>query len=63
MVNPLNPHDALKHHFASLKNNLISRFIERKFSWNFLNNNNIFCSFATQFKSSSSTTSREACGG
>ena len=22
--NPLNPHDALKHHFASLKNDLIS---------------------------------------
>ena len=23
-VNPLSPHDALKHHFASLKNDLIS---------------------------------------
>ena len=26
MINPLNPHDALKHHFASLKNDQISRF-------------------------------------
>ena len=38
--NPLNPHDALKHHFASLKNDLISWnlvILERKLSWNCLN--------------------------
>ena len=34
MFNPLNPHDALKHHFTSLKTDLIfpqQRVLERKF--------------------------------
>ena len=33
-INPLNPHDALKHHFTSLKTDLIflpPRVLERKF--------------------------------
>ena len=36
-VNPFNPHDALKHHFTSLKTDLIflqPRVLERKFPWN-----------------------------
>ena len=36
-VNPLSPHDALRHHFTSLKTDLIflqSRVLERKFPWN-----------------------------
>ena len=43
-LNPLGPHDALKHHFASLKNDLVSRNrggSERKFSWNCFKNNSI----------------------
>ena len=35
--NPLSPHDALKHHFTSLKTNLIFlqiRVLERKLPWN-----------------------------
>ena len=34
MINPLSPHDALKHHFTSLKTDLIflqPRVLERKF--------------------------------
>ena len=34
LINPLNPHDALKHHFTSLKTDLIfqqPRVLERKF--------------------------------
>ena len=41
MVNPLCPHDALKHHFKSLKTDLIflqPRVIERKFPWNWFTN-------------------------
>ena len=56
--NPLNPHDALKHHFTSLKTDLIfqqPRVLERKFP----KNNDNFLYFFTHFKSSSSTTSRE----
>ena len=33
-INPLSPHDALKHHFTSLKTDLIflqQRILERKF--------------------------------
>ena len=36
-LNPLSPHDALKHHFTSLKTDLISlqqRILEPKFPWN-----------------------------
>ena len=39
--NPLSPHDALKHHFTSLKTDLISlqqRVLERKFPWNWFTN-------------------------
>ena len=35
MVNPLNPHDALKHHFASLKNNLIPVLLNENFHGTF----------------------------
>ena len=55
------PHDASNQHFSSLKNHLISRnlgIFKRKFLWNCFNDNDIF-SFATNFKSSSSTTNRE----
>ena len=40
-VNPLSPHDALKHHFTSLKTDLIFlqlRVLERKFPWNWFTN-------------------------
>ena len=43
--NHLSPHDALKHHFASLKNYLISWklvVLEHKLSWNCFKNNSIF---------------------
>ena len=52
----------LKHHFASLKNDLISWdlvVLERKLSWNCFENNSIFFSFVTHFKSYSATTTRE----
>ena len=41
MFNPLSPYDALKHHFTSLKTDLIflqSRVLERKFTWNWFTN-------------------------
>ena len=44
-VNPLNPHAALKHHFASLKNDLISWnqvVLAQKFSCDCFENNSIF---------------------
>ena len=40
-INPLSPHDALKHHFTSLKTDLIflqPRVLERKFPWNWFTN-------------------------
>ena len=40
-LNPLSPHDALKHHFTSLKTDLISQHLwvlERKFLWNWFTN-------------------------
>ena len=40
-LNPLSPHDALKHHFTSLKTVLIFpqlRVLERKFPWNWFTN-------------------------
>ena len=40
-LNPLSPHDALKHHFTSLKLYLIFRqlrVLERKFPWNWFTN-------------------------
>ena len=45
VTNPLSPHDALNHHFASLKNGLISwnlLILEQKNSWICLKNNSIF---------------------
>ena len=39
LIKPLNPHDALKHHFESLKNDLISwnlGVLKRKILWNCL---------------------------
>ena len=41
MINPLSPHDALKHHFTSLETYLIflqPRVLERKFPWNWFTN-------------------------
>ena len=41
IFNPLSPHYALKHHFTSLKTDLIflqPRVLERKFSWNWFTN-------------------------
>ena len=49
-INLLNPHYELRHHFASLKNDLISRnlaFLEQKYSWNRCKNNCIFLNFST----------------
>ena len=40
-LNPLSPHDALKHHFTSLKTDLIFlqlRVLEEKFPWNWITN-------------------------
>ena len=51
LFNRLSPHDALKHHFTSLKTDLISlqpRVSERKFPWNwFINEKIFFCNFKT----------------
>ena len=47
--NPSNPHDALKHHFPSLKTDLISlelTVLERKFPWNWFTNT---CQFSLIF--------------
>ena len=44
-LNHVSPHDALKHHFASRKNELIFRNLvvfERKLAWNCFENNSIF---------------------
>ena len=41
IINPFSPHDALKHHFTSLKTDLIflqQRVLERKFPWNWFTN-------------------------
>ena len=41
LINPLSPHDALKHHFTSLKTEVIFqqlRILERKFPWNWFTN-------------------------
>ena len=63
-VNPLNPHNAAKHHFTSVRNDSISfrkpGGFRRTFPWNCFNNITIsFFSFVTLSKSSPSTTSRE----
>ena len=51
-INPLSPHDALKHHFTSLKTDLV--FLQQRV----LEHDN-FLQFLKSIKSSSSTTSRE----
>ena len=41
LINPLGLHDALKHHYTSLKTDLIflqQRVLERKFPWNWFTN-------------------------
>ena len=60
--NPLSPHDALKHHFTSLKTDLIflqPTLFEWKFPWNWFTNTWQFSLFLNHIKSSLSTTSRE----
>ena len=62
--NPLSPHDASKHHVASLKNAFFKSDVKprdctTKIVMELFNNNNILFLFATHFKSSLSTTSRE----
>ena len=60
--NPLSPHDALKHHFTSLKTDLIFLQLgdlERKFPETGLPIRGNFLYFLNHIKSSSSTTSRE----
>ena len=57
IINPLSPHDAIKHHFTSLKT-LQLGFWEWKHETG-LEYMAIFLIFFTHFKSSSSTTSRE----
>ena len=59
---PLSPHDALKHHFKSLKTDLIilqPRVLERNFHKTNLPIHGNFLEFLNHIKSSSSTTSRE----
>ena len=60
-INPLSPHDALKHHFTSLKTYLIFLgVLEWIFPWNWFTNTwPFFLYFFIHIKSSSSTTSRE----
>ena len=59
--NPLISHDALMHHFTSLKTGLIFlqlRVLERKCTFGLPKHCN-FLNFSNHFKSFSSTTSRE----
>ena len=60
--NLLSPHDALKHHFTSLKTDLISLQLSpwnENFHESGLLIHDNFLEFFTLFKSASSTTSRE----
>ena len=53
IFNPLNPQDALKHNFTSLKTDLIFLqlgFLKWIFPWNCFNNNDIFFSLASQLQ-------------
>ena len=63
VLNPLSPHNALKHHFISLKTDLISlqlRVLEGKISMKLVYQYmKVFLQFLTRTNSSSSTTSRE----
>ena len=61
-INPFSPHDALKHHFTSLKTDLIflqQGDLERNFHETNLPIHGNFLYFLNHIKSSSSTTSRE----
>ena len=63
-INPLSPHDALKHHFTSLKTDLIflqSRVLEQKFPWiyQWFTNTWLFSFIFKPHQIISSTTSRE----
>ena len=61
-VNPLSPHDALKHHFTSLKTDLIFLqlgVLEGLFPWKWFTNTWQFSLLFTHFKLSSATTRRE----
>ena len=60
--NPLSPHDALKHHFTSLKTYFIflqQRVLKKKFHETGLPIHGNFLYFLNHIKSSSTTTSRE----
>ena len=62
IFNPLSPHDALKHHFTSLKTGFIFlqlRVLEWKFPWNWFTILGNFLKFSNHFKSFSPTTCRE----
>ena len=64
VFNPLSPHDALKHHFTSLKTDLMFlqltvRFEDKKLHETGLPIHGNFLYFLNYLKSSSSTTSRE----
>ena len=57
-LNPLSPHDALKHHFTSLKTDLIFLqlgVLELNFPWNWFTNTWLFFQFFTHVKSSGMT--------
>ena len=59
---PLSPHDALMHHFTSLKTDVIflqPKVLEWKFLWKWLTNTWWFSSIAHPLQITSSTTSRE----
>ena len=61
-LSPLSPHDALKHHFTSVKTYPIflqPRVLERKFHETGLPIHCNFFKFLNHIKSSSSTTSRD----
>ena len=62
VLNPLSPHDALKHHFTSLYTDLIALqlgFFHENFLKTVLPIHDNFLKFFTHIKSSSSTTRRE----
>ena len=61
-INPLSLHDAIKHHFTSLKTDIIflqTKVSEQNFHGTWLPMHGTFLYFFTHIKSSSSTTSRE----
>ena len=64
IVDPLGPNDAIKHHFTSMKTDLIFLqpwqlgVLELTIPWNWFTNTWQFSSIFHHFKSPSSTTSR-----